>query len=471
MKKILIAMLALVLCLAFTLTGCLANKIEENNPEANGAPDAATEDIKADPTNKDLLKDIISADALANSPLASLEISTEDILAIASELALKGEVTVAFDGVESKAEAAIKDNQFYCALYQGTEVLEAYYARISEEILELYTMYGGIWSMGEAIDINDYIDQLIGMTNSSMGVEFGDLAVTDVKVPELKDEYLTEKDGMIVIDVEYFVDLYFANLGLVAGNEEVPAEELEAAKADVLELADQLGLEIAVQMGAKEITKIALSIAPKDEDFPIGAASIVAAATPDGKNLELIEAKLSMPYDAYGIEYTLTYGVKLESVIVNDEIVGFKLDAEVTAPTIMAKESFAGGADATEIRLEREAIFQKMNLSASVDISKLDTAGADVVDFKFSMGVDKAYQVVEKIDVATGEHTIDSLVEKDVAEYANGRIEANASFKTVDENTVAIGASVTAAGKTVTVNGTLTVGEFDFPVAAEDIIG
>lgn len=485
MKKTLIAILALILCLSFALSGCVAENTEQKGTDANGAPngdptEAATEGEKADPTDKELLKDLITLEGLegleglqdALFPFIDFDGAlSESIVELISSLALKGELTVSFGGIENKAEAAVKDNQFYCALYENAEITEAYYATLTGTLFETFALLDGYWTKGQTFDIGEYLDSLGGMTGSFPGINLEDLAAGDVTIPELEDEYITEKDGMLVIDTDYFIELFFANIGLVAGNEMMPAEEIESTKAAVKEVADKLGIEIAVAMGAQTISKISVTLNPTDETLPITSASLVASATPDGKNLEYVEAKLVVPYNELGMDVDMTYGVRFDAVSENGAVVGYKLNAEISVPAMLTYDP--GMPESGETKIPYEAVFasQKITVSANLDLSKLASVGENLADLKFSMFVDKAYKIEGENDYMTGESTTKSITEINAAEFEQERIDLSASVKFADKETILLEAYVNVRGETISIKGKLTFGEFDFPVSSEDILG
>ena len=480
MKKTFLSLLALILCLAFALTGCFANNIEENDDVA----EENKNNSNVNTTNKDLLKDLFTKDeTVKDNPLASLEFDPQELLDFIASISMKGDVTVTLpEQGTAKAEAAIQNNKLLCTLYNPDgSVADAYYFKLNDKIVEGYENYAGEgWeSLGDPIDISEYL-AMLDPSNAPEGGEvmpgmpampdLGNVDLSAFVMPELKDEYLTEKNGMIVISNDYFFEIFSANIDLLADSFDIPKADLEEAKTEIKEMVEQLGLEISFATGADTITKIAVSAKPTSEELDFfKEAYFAASSTPDASNLKEIEFKLVTPYSDYDIDYDVTISAKLETIIADNNIVGFKANVDFTVPGTGAYESFEPEAGSTEYKYEEEVTFQKLKFTATVDMSKLGTANADVVDVDLDLSVVKAFKVKGVVNYMTGEDKVESITEINASDFADQSVSASVNVKSVSENAVTADVTVKAAGQTITVKGNLLVGEFTFPEVPAEI--
>ena len=481
MKKTLLILLSIILCLSFALTACNNTDVEFGDDETNGATEQnkpaeenkPTEDTRPAPSGVDKS---IAKNSLNKIDLSTLMGSTETSFDIFADIVAGLDLTAAgvIDGEEGKAsiKAAIEEGKIYYALSSESEDysdLEEAFVKLDGKVAELFEEIDGKWQLTDTVEFEDMLET---------DEEFLENTLKGIKIPELKNEYLTEKNGMLVVSNQYVLDVIDANAALIAGYE-ITAEE----KAEILNSANEiikaLGVEISIGTGYDKIVKLAVSVAPSAEmaeDMGIKSAKAEIALDNDATYLK--SASLSVELAAEeGINYTSKISATLNSIVVNGKIQGFDLKAAFAMPTASAADApgwefdedgnyIIDGEIVTEYEYSAMRTFSEITIDAKLDLSKLATVGAEVASLKVDYKPAKAFKVTYKENLETYDTTVVSVEEVEPEDFS---VSVNGTVKTTAENVASIAGEVVVGEEKVTISGSFSYGTVDFPEIPADI--
>lgn len=476
MKKTLLILLSLILCLSFTFTACNTD-VEFGDDETNGATEEnkPTEDTRPAPSGVDKS---IAQSSLNKIDLSTLMGSTETSFDIFADIVAGLEVNIAgvIDGEEGSAwlKAAIEEGKIYAGVGSKGEGDDGdedeVFIKFNGNTADLFEEIDGTWQLTETIDLEDAMDVDTKEIEDTLKA---------IKIPELKEEYLTEKNGMLVVSNQYILDVIDANIKLIAGEEITEEEKAEGLKS-IEETLKTIGLEISIGTGYDKIVKLAVSVTPSAEmveNINIKSAKAEIVLDNDATYLKSASFSLEVVPDD-GIDYATGISVNLNSVVVDGEIKGFDLKADLAICTA-AGSSVApdweydeegnptiDGEIATEWEYTSTKYFSKVSVDAKIDLSKLATVGAEVASLKVDYKTDKAFKVTYKENFETYETTVVSVEETEADDFA---VSVNGTVKTTAENVAAISGEVVVGEEKVTISGNFSYGTVEFPEIPAEI--
>ena len=475
MKKTLLILLSLILCLSFTFTACNTD-VEFGDDDANGTNEEnqATEDTRPAPSGVDKS---IAKNSLNKIDLSTLMGSTETSFDIFADLVAGLDVTLqgTINGEDGKAsiKAAIEEGKIYYALGSESEDysdLEEAFIKLDGKVADLFEEIDGKWQLSDTVEFEDTMD-----------VDIEDLEETlkAIKIPELKEEYLTEKNGMLVVSNQYIIDVIDANIKLIAGGEISGEEKTEALKS-IEEMIKALGVEISIGTGYDKIVKLAVSVAPSAEMAEeMGIKSLKAELALDNDATYLKSASLKVvPVLEEGINYNPEITATLNTIVVDGEVVGFDLKANFFAgsgyganrPMFDMDENgnyVVDGEIITEYEYSSTRLFSEITIDAKLDLSKLATVGAEVASVKFDYKPVKAFKMNYKENLETYESSLVSVEEIAVSE--NESVSANGTIKTTAENVASISGEFKMGEDKLTLTGSFSYGTVEFPEIPAEI--
>ena len=480
MKKTLLILLSLILCLSFTFTACNTD-VEFGNDDTNNTEesDKATEDTRPAPSGVDKS---IAKNSLNKIDLSTLMGSTENSFDVFADLVAGFELNIAgvMYGEEGNAsiKAAFEEGKIYLGERSegdGDVEEEEFFLKLDGDVIDLFENIDGKWQLTETATFED----MFGTDAEAL-----EETIKSIKIPELKEEYLTEKNGMLVVSNQYVLDVIDANIKLIAGGEISNEEKTETLKS-IEEMIKALGVEISIGTGYDKIVKLAVTAAPTAEmAAQMGIKSLKAEIALDDDATYLKSASFALeralPAE-YG--YTPKYTASLSSIVVDGKLTGFDLKANI------AIESYGyGDPDGYEdgyydydeegnlidkdgnIITEREEIeyvnFSEVAINAKIDISKIKEVGAEVAKLDVQYKPVKAIKITKKLDLQTYEETILSV---DTAENDETPATITGTIKTTAENVASISGEFKMGEDNLTFSGSFSYGTVEFPEIPADI--
>lgn len=438
MKKLLALILALILCLSAAVVFTSCNDKTDDNNTVDATEPEPTE--PPSPVNKE-----VATQAFNKIDLATFLSTTEGSLEELRKLSAKAELNVTLPDESGNVTAAIKDGVFYLSAKEdssaeGGEI----FGKISEDKIVMYELINGVWETVNEIPLNP--EDMV----ADAGVNPEEL-LSKIKIPELKAEHLTEKGDMLLVSNDYVYELVAENIAVIAG-EEIPAESLEEVKAELKADLESAGLEILVATGAEEITKIAVSVKPTDESFDFKSAKIEVSLTDDAKNLKSVKAEWTANVGDMDLNEVRTSKIELDTVIVENELVGAKAKAEIYDYSY-------------EHYIEKNSvlIITKTTVALDLDMSKLAEESGKVLTLDVDHTVEAAYEVSSTIDPETYEWTHEIVKPYSVDAYKDSNVTIDASLTMNGANRADFSLKSVASGEEVTMTGYLATGDIEFP--------
>ena len=474
MKKTLLILLSLILCLSFTFTAC-NTEVEFGDDETNGATEEnkPTEDTRPAPSGVDKS---IAQSSLNKIDLSTLVGSTESSFDIFADIVAGLDLTAAgvIDGEEGKAtiKAAIEEGKIYYAVgseSEGDVDLEEAFVKLGGKTADLFEKVDDKWQLIDSVTLEDML-----VTDE----EFLESTLKGIKIPELKDEYLTEKNGMLVVSNQYVIDVIDANAALIAGRE-INDDE----KAEIVSVADEvikaLNPQISIGTGYDKIVKLAVSVTPSAEvaaDMGIKSAKAEIALDNDATYLKSASISVELAKEE-GIDYASKISATINSIVVDGKLQGFEINAGFAMPTgydvgmpnweIDENGNYIkDGEIVTEWEYTSITNFNEISINAKIDLSKLATVGAEVASLKVDYKPVKAYKVTYKESFETYETTVVSVEE---IEAEGISVSVNGNVKTTAENVASIAGEVVVGEEKVTISGSFSYGTVEFPEIPAEI--
>ena len=475
MKKTLLILLALILCLSFTFTACNTN-VEFGENDTNGATEGnqATEDTRPAPSGVDKS---IAKNSLNKLDLSTIMGNTDKSFEALADIVAGFDVNIAgtIYGETGSAwiKTAIENGKIYYELGSESEDytdVEKAFALISNTTIDLFEEIDDTWQLTDTATLEDMLDTDEDYINE---------LVSTIKIPELKEEYLTEKNGMLLVSNQYVIDAIDANIALIAGGEISGEKKTEALKS-IEEMINSLGLEIYVGTGYDKIVKLAVNVTPAAElAEDMGVKSIKAELALDNDATYLKSASITVvPVLEEGINYNPEITATLNTIVVDGEVVGFDLKANFFAgsgyganrPMFDMDENgnyVVDGEIITEYEYSATRTFSEITIDAKLDLSKLATVGAEVASVKFDYKPVKAFKMNYKENLETYESSLVSVEEIAVSDSES--VSANGTIKTTAENVASISGELKMGEDKVTISGSFSYGTVDFPEIPAEI--
>ena len=470
MKKLLALILALILCLSAAVVFTSCNDKTDDNNTVDATEPEPTE--PPSPVNKE-----VATQAFNKIDLATFLSTTDSSLEELRKLSAKAELNVNAPEESGTVTAAIKDGVFYLSAKEdssaeGGEI----FGKISEDKIVMYELINGVWETVNEIPLNP--EDMV----ADAGVNPEEL-ISEIKIPELKAEHLTEKGDMLLVSNDYIYELVAENIAVIAG-EEIPAESLEEVKAELKADLESAGLEILVATGAEEITKIAVSAKPTDESFDFKSAKIEVSLTDDAKNLKSVKAEWTANVGEPEMNEVRTSKIELDTVIVENELVGAKATAEIYGydydysrldNPIMPREDVEGEVDVNgsisdgddfidDIFLKTDTVLiTKTTVALDLDMSKLAEESGKVLTLDVDHTVEAAYEISYTIDPETYEWTNEVVKLDSVDAYKDSNVTIDASLTMNGANRADFALNAQMGEDKVTASGYLAIGDIEFP--------
>ena len=323
MKKFMCILLAFLLCFSVLLTGCSKKTDDDDDKEsAKGSKNEVG-------TDKNLV-----IDAFAKIEMASFAQKVYDAFAEVDkdQIAFQLDFNMNYGADIFMTAVAFKDGYTYEKSMESSDG-ERYYSESFNYSSKLYDYY---FYSDDGIYWNNYTEERTNDTDNT-DVELIFETIKQIEIPTPTKDQLKEKNGLLVLDNAYLVELFKANVPLISElvGEEPTDEELEEAIESIEETINNIGLEIAFGTGKSGITKVVLSVSPTADEMKevIKSAKLEMALTADGKTLDYIDFSLEQSSEYEEIDYTPKHKVRLKTIINGKEVEGFTVDGELTIPS------------------------------------------------------------------------------------------------------------------------------------------
>ena len=449
MKKLLAIILALILCLSVAAVFTSCNSSDDKGADAtdnNGVDATEPEPTEPpSPVNKE-----VATQAFNKIDLATFLSTTEGSLEELRKLSAKAELNVTLPDESGNVTAAIKDGVFYLSAKEdssaeGGEI----FGKISEDKIVAFELINGVWETVNEIPLNP--EDMFAET----GVAPEDF-ISKIKIPELKAEHLTEKGDMLLVSNDYIYELIAENLTVIAG-EEIPETDLAEIKTEIKDSLKAAGIEVFVATGHEEITKFAISVKPTEKgEFQSIYAEI--ALTDDAKNLKSVKAEWTANVGDMDLNEVRTSKIELDTVIVENELVGAKAKAEIYDYSY-------------EHYIEKNSvlIITKTTVALDLDMSKLAEESGKVLTLDVDHTVEAAYEVSSTIDPETYEWTHEIVKPYSVDAYKDSNVTIDASLTMNGANRADFALNAQMGEDKVTVSGYLATGDIEFPAIPDDL--
>ena len=473
MKKLLAIILALILCLSVAAVFTSCNSSDDKGADAtdnNGADATEPEATEPpSPVNKE-----VATQAFNKIDLATFLSTTESSLEELQKVSARAEANLTTPEGSGSIIAAVKNGNFYVSLKEEGYDAEEMFGKIGDEKISVYALIDGVWETVNEVAISPediYADA---------GVNPEEL-ISKIKIPALKEEHLTEKGDMLLVSNDYIYELVAENIAVIAG-EKIPAESLEEVKADLKEGLSEAGIEVLIATGAEEITKLAVSVKPADNSNEFKSAYIEVALTDDAKNLKSVKAEWTANVGESEMNEVRTSKIELTTVIVENELVGVKANAEIydydydysridtsiitpssTADFVTDISGSINGDKETVVPLAHNFLITKTTVSFDLDMSKLAEESGKVLTLDVDHTVEAAYEVTTTIDPETFEFAEKITKLDSVDAYKDSNVTIDASLTMNGANRADFSLKSVASGEEVTMTGYLATGDIEFP--------
>lgn len=474
MKKLLTIILALMLCLStavvFSACDSSSDDVDVNAPSNSEKPTEKPTEPPS-PTNTE-----VAVKSFNKIDLAKFLSVTDNSIEELKKASAKAEVNISLPDESGSLTAAIKDGVFYLAVTEEGYGTDEAFGKISEDKISIYSLVDGAWEQVEEIDLNASAPSASGALTNPEDI------ISKIKIPELKKEYLTEKNNMLLVSNDYIYELITNNITAIAG-EDIPEEDLEEMKASVKDSLKEAGLEVFVATGAEEITKLAISIDPAEDESEFNSAYIEIALTDDAKALKSIKAEWTASVGKLEMNEVRTSKIELTTILSENELVGAKVKADIYDYEYDYVSIEKPEMDKTEdgefddiisslIPTRTENILlTKTSVNAELDFSQLKTETGKVLVLDVDHVVESAYEVKSTLNAETGEWDEEMTKLDSVSEFAdnNGTIDVSITMNGANKADFALKAVVD--GEQVTGSGYLATGDIEFPAIPEALKG
>ena len=468
MKKLLALILALMLCISATVVFASCNKTDDNNTVDATEPEPTE---PPSPVNKE-----VATKAFNKIDLATFLSTTDSSLEELRKLSAKAELDVTLPDESGSVTAAIKDGVFYLSAKGDESDKEEMFGKIGEDKIVVFELINGVWETVNEIPLNP--EDMFAQT----GVAPEDF-ISKIKIPELKAEHLTEKGDMLLVSNDYIYELIANNIATFYG-EEIPETDLAEVKTEIKEFLKTAGIEVFVATGHEEITKFAISVKPTEDEGEFKSLYLEIALTDDAKNLKSVKAEWTAFIGNPEMNEVKTSKIELNTVIVENALVGVKANAEIydyeydydysridtsiitPSSTVDFETDINGsinGDKETIVPLNDTVLITKTNVSFDLDMSKLAEESGKVLTLDVDHTVEAAYEVTTTIDPETFEFAEKITKLDSVDAYKDSNVTIDASLTMNGANRADFSLKSVASGEEVTMTGYLATGDIEFP--------
>ena len=218
-------------------------------------------------------------------------------------------------------------------------------------------------------------------------------------IPTLTEDKIIEKNGKLVVDNSYIVELINANFDLIydSGYFDISMSK-EQAKAELEEIVAKQGLEIAFGVNEEVITSVSISAIPHDKDTTMGYE---VELTESGKTLKSLNVyELSR---ANGIDYMEGFDVEIVTVLDGDTITGVNVVTELKTSEYLNRDyEYANNGYVCN----SVVVCSKIKMTAS--ITNIGEDNDTTVTMNATKQTEKVFEVVNTYNYDTKEGTISS---------------------------------------------------------------
>ena len=505
MKRSLLVILALLLTLSICLVGCNLGKSDpvkqpndapaennDNNKDENKdeTPKYSQKEVLIQNFNADNLGEVVAVieEGLAADAVDMIggEAMSDELKSFIASMAIGADLSVANGNYSASLTAAVKDNYVYVKNSENNETAAENFIHFADDKIVMSVKNGNEWA-SQSVPYNALIS---GGDTSQVDayMEIFDnvlAAIKGAEISALTEERLTEKDGLVVVDMNYFTDIIEKNVDAIATavGEELSAEDKADGMKEIKEVISSLGLELAFGTDEDSITKLSVSL-NVDPDTEYGkqlvdenifdSMSLVIELTADGKNIKQVDFNSSTDYSDLIDGFKFENHITIASIFDGDEVVGADIDAKVGAiefdydDKVMTEDEENPDESYTQV-------FATVTVDGVIDFSKINTAGADVIKLTATSKTDKAVKMVSTYDAETGDYS-EPKVEKVLtdSELADHKFDLaiDLSLKATSSVKLALAINVNLPGETdkVTVSGNVYFTEVtNFPTIPDSV--
>ncbi len=450
MKKVLLMLLSVVLCLSM-LTGCFTtteeilddvdDAVANENPNENANPNEA-------PSNTANANMQVAIDSFNKLDLSALAGTSLDYMSIINELALSAgfEMSGTVNGSESNMslEAAIKNGVVYLKSEMSGEGEDEVFVKFNDETFDMYYR-GATASDDEMSEWEKTTSSIADMmdTDPEMVTDI----ISKITIPKLEDKYLTEKNGMLLVSNDYVVELVMANselIGEITG-QEITDDQIAEARESMTKTLQELEFELFIGTNSETINKVAVSLNAESNKI-YGELALTA----DAKALDYVTVKITHDFSAGEFVYTPESVITFKTILGEDNaLVGCKLDFNIVSEgkIVMSK---VDGSNTTK----QNITYTNIAISAEINLANIGKANANIATMSIKNTDTKRAEVVCEIDQTTGERTVISGKETEIT-YTGDDVELTATLKSVNDKKITLDAAFKSENTTVTVTGEL----------------
>ena len=454
MKKVLLSILALMLCVSmFAGCGTMVEEIPDDViPQASLNNNNSAEEA---PATKVLNKKT-AIDAFNKIDLTAFAGISFDSLAMLEDLTLQAEFDmsgVAY-GEEGRVQLGVqaKDNVFHVISKEGatdaTSEINEMFQVIEGTTTTIYHKYtdnenpeiSTDWEMFTSDNSNIAGSPADAITSiSSMNPEMITDTLAKIQIPKLEEDDITDVDGMALISNEYIVDFVAANLSIVYGDS-LDDEMIKEVREELTKSLEDYKFALYFDANEAGLTKMAVSIDSEETGKIYGEIAL----TDDCKALKSFTLKATHNFGGAGLEYAPESSIVIKpiyaDVTVEEEtatvMVGADLDVVgyVASRGIMAEPDVSEG-DGTVETYTVSAHINKMVIDATINLSNIGKTDADIATLKFEQNLEKVINYEYKY-TEDGEEEMLSATEDTEATKDAVKSSINATIKSVNPSKI-----------------------------------
>lgn len=292
-----------------------------------------------------------------------------------------------------------------------------------------------------------------------------------VTVPALTAEYLTEKDGMLVLSNDYIVKIFVENDQFIESN--LTPEEIEEGAELAKKTLNDMGLEIAFGGNDKSVTKITVKLAPTAEltkEMGIKSASLVAESTADAAQLKKITFETEIADGRFEDDSTAKAAFSIETILDSkNAIVGAKISVESFNYSAMADLNNDINSDRHTEHMTVRKYVQKIDMT--LDLSQMKNINETVLDFTLTQTLVRMADLDRVVVGDDYENATTTLVKEYSAAEMAEEDDAKNEFKITAKSTSASGIKFTGNVDEVTFTGDADFSTaFNFPSELPEIV-
>ena len=425
MKKVLLVILSLVLCISM-LTGCAEKIFEEmdtpaqNNNDPTEAPNSENKVVENHADKQIAIDSFNKIDLTAFGDISTDYADAITKLIKETSFALKLNVNGSF-GQEADVEADVKmkDGKLYFKVAGDNENGEGgdieYFMILGENDLDFYGKMSDTanpennldWSK-YSLDMTAFTEQIASAYNPEMISEL----LGKIVIPKLEEKYLTEKDDMLLLSNDYIIDLIVANVPLLSelSGADITNGDLEEFKEMGKKSLEEVGLAIYLGTGVDSITKLAVEATEETDSF-----YAEFALTDDAKAFDHFTLKVKNELGEGDVKYAPETVITAKSIYdAEGNAVGIDVDGTVYV-TAMSYGRYEQVSENEEKSI-RESIIQKATIDGVLDFGAIGKADSDIFKLDVDVETVKVIKTEKLQNRETGEETLLSVTEGAIPE-------------------------------------------------------